>query len=95
MAEHVRNQLAREGFVFRPALVETLSRFVEPFAADAPSVPPGTLLLVVEEALRRTQRAEFREVAGMRGFAAAVARLIEELSGAGCCARRFADLAPG
>ncbi len=95
MAEHVRNQLAREGFVFRPALVETLSRFVEPFAADLPPVSPEALLLVVEEALRRTQRAEFREVAGMRGFAATVARLIEELSSAGCGARRFADLAPG
>ncbi|MEN6602528.1 MAG: hypothetical protein ABFD86_08915, partial [Bryobacteraceae bacterium] len=95
MAEHVRNQLAREGFVFRRTLVETLSRFVEPFAADLPLVSPEALLLVVEEALQRIQRAEFREVAGMRGFAAAVARLIDELSSAGCGARQFADSASG
>lgn len=40
MAEHVRNQLAREGFVFRPVLVETLSRFLDPFASDAPQASP-------------------------------------------------------
>jgi ATP-dependent helicase/DNAse subunit B len=95
MAGHVRNQLAREGFVFRPVLVETLSRFLEPFASDAPQASSEALLLVVEDALRRTRPAAFRDVAGMRGFAAAVARLIDELSSAGCDAERFARLRLG
>lgn len=95
MAEHLRNQLAREGFVFRPVLVETLSRFLAPFASDAPQASSEALLLVVEDALRRTAPAAFQEVAQMRGFAAAVARLIDELSSAGCDAERFAALRLG
>src|SRR5450759_334590 len=95
MAEHLRNQLAREGFVFRPVLVETLSRFLAPFASDAPQASSEALLLVVEDALRRTAPAAFQEVAQMRGFAAAVARLIDELCSAGCDAERFAGLRLG
>jgi ATP-dependent helicase/DNAse subunit B len=95
MAEHVRNQLAREGFVFRPILVDTLFGFIEPFAADVPQIDPDALLLIARNVLERTRFAEFEGVRGMAGFAAAVARLIEELSSAGCGARRFRDLAPG
>lgn len=95
MAEHVRNQLAREGFVFRPILVDTLSGFIEPFAADVPQIDYDALLLIVRNVLERTRFAEFEGVRAMAGFAAAVARLIEELSSAGCGAGRFRDLAPG
>ena len=31
MAEHVRNAAARDGWVFRPSLIGTLSRFLLPF----------------------------------------------------------------
>jgi len=34
MAQHFQNRLAREGFVFRPSVVQTLSGFVEEWAAD-------------------------------------------------------------
>ena len=33
MGEHLRNELAREGFVFKPALVSTFTKFVEPSAS--------------------------------------------------------------
>jgi ATP-dependent helicase/DNAse subunit B len=92
MAEHLRNQLAREGFVFRPALVDTLSHFIELFAGNAPQASSEALLLLVEDALQRTRPAAFQEVAGMRGFVAAVSRLIDELSSSGCDAGRFASL---
>src|ERR1019366_3108221 len=38
MAQHLQNRVAREGFVFRPGLIQTLSRFVDSFAADMPQV---------------------------------------------------------
>jgi len=95
MAEHVRNELAREGFVFRPRLIDTLSGFLNTYAQGAKQISPEALLLVVEEALRKTDVPEFRDVAGFRGFAASVARLIDELSSAGCDARRFAKLHAG
>jgi hypothetical protein len=38
MARHLQNRVAREGFVFRPGLIQTLSRFVDSFAADMPQV---------------------------------------------------------
>jgi thymidine kinase len=36
MAQYLQNRLAREGYVFRPALIQTLSRFVDSYTADLP-----------------------------------------------------------
>src|SRR5437763_7048875 len=84
MARHVRNRIAREGFVPRPRLVQTLSTFVEPWAAGLPQVSDAHLYLIVEAAARRVNRAEFARVAHMPGFCASLARTLAELSSAGC-----------
>ena len=94
MAQHLQNRLAREGFVFRAGLIQTLSRFVEGFGGAAPQVPAAVLYLLVEEALRRVNRPEFAEVARLPGFSAALARTMEEFSSAGCDSARLSGCLP-
>ena len=94
MARHFQNRLAREGFVFRPGLIQTLSRFVDAFAADLPQVSEPLLYLIVEDAARRVNRPEFARVVRLPGFCAALARAMEEFSAAGCDAGRLADSLP-
>src|SRR5580704_17018375 len=91
MAQHLQNQMAREGFVFRPGLIQTLSRFMDSFAADMPPVSEPLLYLIVEEAARRVNRPEFAQVAGLAGFCVALTRTIEEFSSAGCNPERLAE----
>ncbi|HUE01114.1 MAG TPA: PD-(D/E)XK nuclease family protein [Bryobacteraceae bacterium] len=91
MAQRLQNQVAREGCVFRPSLIQTLSRFVDPFTADLPQVTEPLLYLIVEEAAGRVNRPEFAHVVRLPGFCAALARTVEELSSAGCDALRLAD----
>src|SRR5450755_2711407 len=50
MAQHLQNRLAREGFVFRSSLIQTLSGFVRDYAGSAAEVSPAVLHLLVEEA---------------------------------------------
>lgn len=94
LAQHVQNQLAREGYVFPPELVQTLSRFTDDFAADLPQVSEAAFYLIVEEAARRVNRAEFARVIGLPGFCASLARTMEEFSSAGCSAERLAQHLP-
>ena len=94
MAQHLQNQLAREGFVFRPGLIQTLSRFVDSFAGDMPQVSEPLLYLIVEESASRVNRPEFARVVRLPGFCAALARTMEEFSSAGCDAERLADSMP-
>jgi ATP-dependent helicase/DNAse subunit B len=93
MAEHLRNLLAREGFVFRASLISTLSRFVEPVVKDLTSVSSAALDLLIADSLDRLAPAEFRAVSALPGFRAALARSIEELSAAGCNAQRLTSSA--
>jgi ATP-dependent helicase/DNAse subunit B len=94
MAQHLENRLAREGFVFRRGLIQTLSGFVEDWAGDVPQAPDTVLYLLVEEAARRVNRPEFAAVAHMPGFCASLARTIAELSSAGCDSARLAGSVP-
>jgi ATP-dependent helicase/DNAse subunit B len=94
MAQHLQNQVAREGFVFRRALIQTLSHFVEGLVADFPQAPDAVLYLLVEEAVARVDRPEFRRVAGLAGFSAKLARAILEFSSAGCDSDRLAACLP-
>src|SRR5580658_3082058 len=91
MAQHLQNQVAREGCVFRPSLIQTLSHFVDPFTADLPQVFEALLYLIVEEAASSVNRPEFARVVGLPGFCAALARTVEEFSSAGCDAPRLAE----
>lgn len=89
MAQHLRNQLAREGFVIRNGLVQTLHSFIEPWAADVKEISKAGFYLLVEHAARHVAPPEFAAVAGMPGFSAALARTLEEFSAAGCDAAKL------
>ena len=94
MAQHLQNRLAREGFVFRRKLIQTLSGFVEDWAGDVLQAPDAVLYLMVEEAARRVNRPEFVGVAHMPGFCASLAHTIAEFSAAGCDSARLASSLP-
>src|SRR5450432_1109104 len=72
LAQHLQNRLAREGFVFRRGLIQTLSGFVQDWAGDQPQVPDSVLYLIVEDAARRVGRPEFARVVDMPGFCASL-----------------------
>jgi ATP-dependent helicase/DNAse subunit B len=94
LARHFENLLAREGFLLRRGMVDTLAHFVGARAEDLPQASAAVLYLAVEQAARRLSRPEFARVAGMPGFSAALARTIEGLSSAGCTAARLAAHLP-
>jgi len=95
LARHLQNQIAREGFVFHRALIQTLSTFVEGWAGEGRQAPDAVLYLIVEDAARRVNRAEFARVVEMPGFCARLARTIAEFSAAGCDSARLAGCLPG
>ncbi len=90
MAEHLRHQLAREGLLVRPRCILTLHHFLEqaPAAFEQASTP--VLRHLLRRALQENPPAEFRQVAGFRGFQEALAGLIDELSAAGLTASELA-----
>ncbi len=94
MAEHLENQLAREGLLLRRRTIQTLSGFVTDVTPDLRQAGDTVLYLLVEQAARRIRRPEFERVAGMPGFHAAAARVIEEFSSAGCDSARLAACLP-
>ena len=94
LAQHLQNRIAREGFVFRRGLVQTLSSFIEPWCGELRQVPGAALYLIVEEVARRVGRREFAGVTDTPGFCASLARTIEEFSSAGCDSARLAECLP-
>lgn len=93
MAEHLGNQLAREGYVFPPEVISTLTRFLAGGARGPRQAPAAALPLLVEAVLIRRAPAAFAKVAGYAGFAVSLARLIEEFDSAGCDVERLSGLA--
>jgi ATP-dependent helicase/DNAse subunit B len=94
MAQHLQNRLAREGFVFPPGLIQTLSTFVRDYAGCASEVSAAVLHLVVEEAAQRVARPEFSRVTRFHGFCNSLARTIDEFASAGCDSARLAECLP-
>jgi ATP-dependent helicase/DNAse subunit B len=86
--------MAREGFVFRRNLVQTLNGFVDTLTADVRQAAESVVYLIVEESVRRVARPEFARVADMPGFCASMGRTIQEFSSAGCDAERLAARLP-
>ncbi|MEK7408152.1 MAG: PD-(D/E)XK nuclease family protein [Acidobacteriota bacterium] len=83
MAGHLRHQLAREGLLVRPCLIQTLSQFIEPLVAGLAQVSAGQLQVLLAEVLEQGTPPEFGKVARLPGFLASLARLIDEFSAAG------------
>jgi len=89
LAQHLENELAREGLALRGGTVQTLSSFVHSWALPAVQAPDSVVHLAVEEAVRRIDRAEFRQVARFAGFSSALAHTLLEFSAAGCDSQRL------
>jgi ATP-dependent helicase/DNAse subunit B len=89
LAQHLQNQLAREGCALRGGAIQTLSSFVGPWALPIVLAPDSVVYLAVEGAVRRIDRPEFRPVAHFPGFCAALARTLAEFSSAGCDSQRL------
>jgi len=83
MAEHLRNELARDGYLVRTETVQTLWQFVDALAGSPRQVPEAALHHLVRASLEEVDPPAFRAVGSMPGFQAAVAELIEELDGTG------------
>ena len=94
MAQHLRNELAREGLVFSPGIIQTASRFIEPWVTDRPEVSSPLLTILVEKALHRLRLPEFQNVAEFTGLHAKLAAVIDECASAGCDARMLRDHLP-
>jgi ATP-dependent helicase/DNAse subunit B len=84
MAQQVRNEMAREGFVFPPSMIQTIARFIETYVKDLPEVSDALLHLLVEKSVRRLNLHEFDKVAHFTGLHAQLAKVIEECASAGC-----------
>ena len=89
LAQHLQNELAREGLALRGGTIQTLSSFVRPWALPAVQAPDSVVYLAVEEAVRRIDRPEFRQVARFAGFSSALARTLLEFAAAGCDSQRL------
>ena len=89
MAEHVRNSLAREGFVLSPGLVLTFTKFVSSRLESSGAAPAGVLELAVRSSLAAATPASFSAVAGFAGFERALAGLMQDCSSAGCDSARL------
>ncbi|HKX00325.1 MAG TPA: PD-(D/E)XK nuclease family protein [Bryobacteraceae bacterium] len=94
MAQHLRHAMAREGFVFRPELIQTLHRFIEPWAADLPEAGDALFHLLVEQATRTLGHPDFAKVAHLPGFHAKLAAALDECASAGCDSATLARLLP-
>jgi|SRR5579871_3916845 len=94
MAQHLRDELAREGLVFSPTAIQTISRFIEPWTSDVPEVSPAVFTMLVEQAVLRLGLPEFQAVAGFAGLHARLAAAIEECATAGADARDLRERLP-
>jgi ATP-dependent helicase/DNAse subunit B len=94
LAQHFQNELAREGFVFPPSVVQTLKQFIADWCADTPEATETIFHWIVEDAARRLNRAEFAAVIEFPGFSASLAKTIAEFAAAGCDSARLAANLP-
>lgn len=94
MVQHLRDELAREGLVFPPGVIQTISRFIEPWAGDVAEVSSALFTILVERTVRRLNLPEFKKVAHFAGLHARLAAVIQECASAGCHARALAELLP-
>jgi ATP-dependent helicase/DNAse subunit B len=83
LAEHLRNTLAREGFVLHPSTVSTFGKFVSGIAPSLRPVTPGVLMLLARDAIGELELEDFATVRDTPGFRAAVTRALEELAASG------------
>ncbi len=94
LVRHLRNELAREGLVFSPKSVLTLSAFTSEICSGVALADTAHLTLAIEAAVTEVDSPEFARVDGMPGFHAALVATIGELDAAGCEPEQFSRLMP-
>jgi len=94
MAQHLRDELAREGLVYSPGIIQTIWRFIEAWVADVPEVSSALFTILVERAVHRLNLPEFQKVAHCAGLHARLAAVIEECASAGGDARLLREHLP-
>src|SRR5882724_3235878 len=77
MAEHFRHTLAREGFLLRPKLILTLSKFIAPWVEDLPQISPAAFQLLVERVALKLAPPEFARVLRTPGFCVGLTQTVE------------------
>jgi ATP-dependent helicase/DNAse subunit B len=82
--------MAREGLVFSPSSIVTLSGFTNQILGDVGVADPIATTLAVETAVEELDPPQFTRVRGMSGFLAALVQTIGELDAAGCDPDQFA-----
>jgi len=92
LAQHLRNRMAREGSVFSPRSIVTLSGFTSQILGDVAVADPVAMTLAAEAAVEELDPPEFARVRGMSGFLAALVQTISELDAAGCDPDQFARM---
>ena len=83
MAEHLRNELVREGFVFSPSVITTFSKFASEFFGGATAATSASLEIIVDEVLKRGDLPRYVGVREFAGFRRTLVRAIEEFTSAG------------
>jgi ATP-dependent helicase/DNAse subunit B len=101
MVRHFQHELARDGVVFSPHAVVSLSRYVKERATAAGTiatlVPDGLLRAIVRDILRRLPFPEFAGVAATQGMTAVAIDTIELFENAACTPEKlgaFRKLSP-
>ncbi|MGC4048679.1 MAG: PD-(D/E)XK nuclease family protein [Paludibaculum sp.] len=92
MAEHLRNSLAREGWVVRSSTILTIAGFVESLQPAQKLASSTALTLFLRQILAEGKIRTFSALAGSSGFASALARSLEDLANAGCDSLQWAAL---
>jgi ATP-dependent helicase/DNAse subunit B len=91
MVQHWRNELARQGLVFHPGIIQTTWRFIEPWVPDLPQVSNALLNILVERTVRRLNLPEFQSVTHLAGFHARLTAAMDECASAGCDAHTLRE----
>src|SRR5512139_1758555 len=92
MAEHLRNNLAREGLLVRPRAITTLAGFLDTYAGEMAAASPSDLELLVAAELDESKPGAFAVLSSSAGLASSLAGAIEELSNTGCSALEWEAL---
>ena len=92
LVRHFQHELARDGAVFPPSSVVSLSRFCFERAPAAKLVPDGLLRAIVKDTLHRLNLPEFAEVAATEGMTATILDTIGLFENAGCMPEQLAGV---
>ncbi|MGA2715730.1 MAG: PD-(D/E)XK nuclease family protein [Bryobacteraceae bacterium] len=95
LVRHFQHELARDGMVFPPHSVISLSRFARERAAENTKkelVPDGLLRAIVRDTLRHLRFPEFAEVAATEGMTAIAIDTIDLFENAACTPDQLASV---